>query len=94
MDLFSSFLTGQGIGLVLFLFYALIFIFLGGGLFFLLIRPIVLWYFKVKSIDQRLEENNRLQSQILEQLKTLNYRKSIDEEVEEPKKDYSSYMPK
>ena len=53
MDLFSSFLTGQGFGIGLFVVYAFVFIFLGGGLFYLLIRPIVLWYFKVKFGNSR-----------------------------------------
>lgn len=105
MDLFSSFLAGQGLGLWLFLFYAFLFIFLGGGLFYLLIRPIVLWYFKVKSIEKKLEENNKIQAQILEQLKILNCYRDVDLDgswretktstpKEEPKKDYSAYMPK
>lgn len=105
MDFFSSFLVGQGIGIWLFLVIVLVYIFFGFGLFFLLVRPIVLWYFKVKSIEKKLEENNKIQAKILEQLKILNCYRDVDLDSswgetktstpkEEPKKDYSAYMPK
>ena len=105
MDLFSSFIQGQTAGLIILLIYAILFIFCGFGLLFLLIRPIILWYFKVKSIEKKLEENNKIQAQILEQLKILNCYRGDDlndswgktktsTPKEEPQKDYSAYMPK
>ena len=106
MDWFSTFLTGQVAGIWLILFYAFLIIFGGGGLFFLLIRPVVLWYFKLKSIEKKLEENNKLQAQILEQLKIFNCWSGDEVDrycsraaktsstSEESKKDYSAYMPK
>jgi hypothetical protein len=98
MDMFSSFLAGQGIGLFLFLLYILIFVFFGFGLFYLLVRPVILWYFKINKLERSLEESNRLQSQILEQLKILNcWHPAVTSKNDTDKDstpDHSAYMPK
>lgn len=92
MDWLETLVVGQGIGLWLFIAVAMIYIFLGFGLFFLLVRPIILWYFKIRAIVKRLDENNKLQSQILEQLKIMNASK--EEKGTKTETDHSSYMPK
>ena len=54
-----------------YLFYSLVIVVLivivGGGIY-LILRPLVLWYFKIYSIESELQENNALLRGILDEL--------------------------
>lgn len=61
-----------------------------GGIY-LILRPLVLWYFKIYSIETELKENNALLRGILEELTKKNIQTPSSPQ---PKEDYSKYMPK
>ena len=61
-----------------------------GGIY-LILRPLVLWYFKIYSIETELKENNALLRGILDELSKNN---SQTPSSHQPKEDYSKYMPR
>lgn len=77
-----------------YLFYSLavvaLIIIVGGGIY-LILRPLVLWYFKIYSIETELKENNALLRGILDELSKNN---SQTLSSHQPKEDYSKYMPR
>ena len=62
----------------------------GGGIY-LILRPLVLWYFKIYSIETELKENNALLRGILDELSKNNIQTPSSNQ---PKEDYSKYMPR
>jgi len=58
-----------------YLFYSLavvvLIVIVGGGIY-LILRPLVLWYFKIYSIETELKENNALLREICDELKKKN----------------------
>lgn len=94
-DLLNLFGISLGFGLF---YLALFFVFYGG--FCLLIRPLILWYFKINKIIQEQENTNFFLEKILEELeKQSDYssteHKYFEKPVEQSKEtDYSKYMPK
>ena len=64
---------------------------LGWGIY-LLLRPLVLWYFKIYTVVSELQENNALLREIRDELKKKNMQTSST--TQQPKEDYSKYMPK
>ena len=66
-------------------------IILGGGIY-LVLRPLVLWYFKIYTVVSELQENNALLREILDELRNKNIQASSTRQ--QPKEDYSKYMPK
>ena len=83
----SDFISG-------YLFYSLavvaLIVIVGGGIY-LILRPLVLWYFKIYSIETELKENNALLRGILDELSKNN---SQTPSSNQPKEDYSKYMPR
>lgn len=77
-----------------YLFYSLavvaLIVVVGGGIY-LILRPLVLWYFKIYTIETELKENNALLRGILEELTKKNIQTPSSPQ---PKEDYSRYMPK
>lgn len=77
-----------------YLFYSLtvvvLIVIVGGGIY-LILRPLVLWYFKIYSIETELKENNALLRGILDELSKNN---SQTPSSHQPKEDYSKYMPR
>ena len=77
-----------------YLFYSLtvvvLIVIVGGGIY-LILRPLVLWYFKIYSIETELKENNALLRGILDELSRNN---SQTPSSHQPKEDYSKYMPR
>ena len=77
-----------------YLFYSLVIVVLivivGGGIY-LILRPLVLWYFKIYSIETELKENNALLRGILDELSKNNIQTPSSNQ---PKEDYSKYMPR
>ena len=67
-----------------------LFVIVGGG-FYLLLRPLYLWYFKIYTIESELKENNALLRDILEELRERNINTPSSQQ---PKEDYSKYMPR
>ena len=63
----------------------------GGGIY-LLLRPLVLWYFKIYTIVSELEENNALLREIRDELRKKDIQ--IPASTQQPKEDYSRYMPR
>ncbi len=61
-----------------------------GGIY-LILRPLILWYFKIYSIESELKENNALLRGILEELAKKNIQIPSSNH---PKEDYSRYMPR
>jgi len=78
-----------------YLFYSLVIVVLivivGGGVY-LILRPLVLWYFKIYSIESELKENNALLREILDELRNKNIQTPAS--TQQPKEDYSKYMPR
>ena len=64
--------------------------FICGGVY-LILRPLILWYFKIYSIVDELKMNNELLREIHDELIKMN---SQTHPAEQPKEDYSRYMPK
>ena len=62
-----------------------------GGCIYLILRPLVLWYFKIYSIESELQENNALLRGILDELAKKNVQTPSSNQ---PKEDYSKYMPR
>ena len=77
-----------------YLFYSLavvaLIVIVGGGIY-LILRPLVLWYFKIYSIETELKENNALLREICDELKKKNIQTPSSLK---PKEDYSKYMPR
>ena len=63
----------------------------GGGIY-LVLRPLLLWYFKIYTVVSELQENNALLREILDELRNKNIQASSTRQ--QPKEDYSKYMPK
>ena len=76
--------------LFLSLYVVAIFVIFGGGVY-LILRPLVLWYFKIYTIVSELQENNALLRGILDELAKKNIQSPSSHQ---PKEDYSKYMPK
>lgn len=66
------------------------FIIIYGGMY-LILRPLVLWYFKIYTIESELKENNALLRDILDELRERNINAPSSHQ---PKEDYSRYMPR
>ena len=64
---------------------------LGGGIY-LVLRPLVLWYFKIYTVVSELQENNALLREIRDELKKKNMQAPTS--TQPPKEDYSKYMPR
>ena len=62
----------------------------GGGIF-LILRPFVLWYYKIYTIVDELQMNNALLRGILDELTKRN---TQTQSSRQPQEDYSRYMPK
>ena len=62
----------------------------GGGIF-LILRPLVLWYYKIYTIVDELQMNNALLREILDELMKRN---TQTQSSQQPQEDYSRYMPK
>lgn len=59
---------------------------------YLLFRPLILWYFKIYSIESELKENNALLREILDELRNKDIQTPAS--TKQPKEDYSKYMPR
>ena len=77
--------------LIFSLFVVVLIVVLGGGIY-LLLRPLVLWYFKIYTIVSELEENNALLREIRDELRRKDIR--VPASTQQPKEDYSKYMPR
>ena len=64
---------------------------LGGGIY-LVLRPLVLQYFKIYTVVSELQENNALLREIRDELKKKNMQ--TPSTTQQLKEDYSKYMPK
>ena len=64
----------------------------GGGGIYLVLRPLLLWYFKIYTVVSELQENNALLREILDELRNKNIQASSTRQ--QPKEDYSKYMPR
>lgn len=62
-----------------------------GGIY-LVLRPLLLWYFKIYTVVSELQENNALLREIRDELRKKNIQASST--TQQPKEDYSKYMPK
>jgi hypothetical protein len=58
---------------------------------YLILRPLFLWYFKIYAILSELQENNALLRGILDELTKKNNQTPSSQQ---PKEDYSRFMPK
>lgn len=67
------------------------FIVIVGGGIYLILRPLVLWYFKIYTLVSELQENNALLREIRDELMKRNNQTSSSQP---PKEDYSKYMPR
>ncbi len=72
------------------IFVVALIIFIYGGIC-LILRPLVLWYFKIYTIVDELQMNNALLRKILDELMKRNTQIPSSNH---PKEDYSRYMPK
>ena len=72
------------------IFVVALFIFIYGGIC-LILRPLVLWYFKIYTIVDELQMNNALLRKILDELMKRNIQIPSSNH---PKEDYSRYMPR
>ena len=68
----------------------LIFVGVSGG-FLLILRPLILWYYKIYGLMSELQENNALLREIRDELKKKNVQMPTQQKQNE---DYSKYMPK
>lgn len=82
-DFVSGYFTIILLGVVVFLVF--------GGVIYLILRPLVLWYFKIYTMVSELQSSNALLREILEELKKRNIQTSLSQQVKE---DYSRFMPK
>ena len=73
------------------LFIAAFIVVIGGGIY-LLLRPFVLWYFKIYTIESELKINNALLREIRDELRKKNIQTPTS--TQQPKEDYSKYMPR
>ena len=83
-NLISNYLTFS-------LFIVVLIVVLGGGIY-LLLRPLVLWYFKIYTVVSELKENNALLREILDELRNKDIQTPAS--TQQPKEDYSKYMPR
>lgn len=83
-ELVSNYLTFVLVAVALIVFF-------GGGIY-LVLRPLVLWYFKIYTVVSELQENNALLREIRDELKKKNMQ--APSMTQQPKEDYSKYMPK
>lgn len=83
-ELVSNYLT--------FVLVAVAFIVFFCGCIYLVLRPLVLWYFKIYTVVSELQENNALLREIRDELKKKNMQ--APSMTQQPKEDYSKYMPK
>lgn len=83
-NLISNYLTFS-------LFIVVLIVVLGGGIY-LLLRPLVLWYFKIYTVVSELKENNALLREILDELRNKDIQTPAS--TKHPKEDYSKYMPR
>lgn len=77
--------------LYLSLFVVVLFVVVSGGVY-LLLRPLVLWYFKIYTVVSELKENNALLREMLDELRNKNIQTPAS--TQRPKEDYSKYMPR
>lgn len=64
---------------------------IGVGGIYLILRPLVLWYFKIYTLVSELRENNALLKEIRDEL----VKRDIQTPTyQQPKEDYSRYMPR
>lgn len=82
-DFISSYVTVLLFAITMFILF--------GGVIYLIMRPLVLWYFKIYTIVSELQENNALLRGILEELTNRNV---LTPSSHQPKEDHSKYMPK
>lgn len=86
------------------LFFVLLFVVVSGG-FLLILRPFVLWYYKIYTLVSELKENNALLREIRDELRLQNTPRIVprrnDTEAapsanhpQQSAADYSAYMPK
>ena len=85
--------------------FLLIGLFLGLGVY-LILRPLLLWYFKIYAIVSELQENNALLREIRDELREQNLlhsssrhsaprqEDSVQSVSQQPKEEYSKYMPR
>ena len=83
-DFISNYLTFS-------LFIVLIVVVFVGGIY-LILRPLILWYFKIYTIVSELKENNALLTEIRDELRKKNIQ--VPASTQHPKEDYSKYMPR
>lgn len=83
-ELVSNYLTFVLVAVALIVFF-------GGGIY-LVLRPLVLWYFKIYTVVSELQENNALLREIRDELKKKNMQ--APSTTQQSKEDYSKYMPK
>lgn len=83
-ELISNFLYFSLCAVVLFVVFS-------GGVY-LLLRPLVLWYFKIYTVVSELKENNALLREMLDELRNKNIQTPAS--TQRPKEDYSKYMPR
>ena len=86
-DLISDLFSGY---LIYLLFVVTAFIIIYGGMY-LILRPLVLWYFKINTLVSELRENNALLREILDELSNRNTPTPYSHQSKE---DYSKYMPR
>lgn len=77
--------------LIFSLFVVALIVVIGGGVY-LLLRPLVLWYFKIYTVVSELKENNALLREMLDELRNKNIQTPAS--TQRPKEDYSKYMPR
>lgn len=82
-DLLFNYLKGS-------LFLVLLFVAVSGG-FLLILRPLVLWYYKIFGLMSKLQENNALLREIRDELRKKNV---LSPSHQKESEDYSKYMPK
>ena len=61
------------------------------GGFLLILRPLILWYYKIYGLMSELQENNALLREIRDELKKRNVQMPTQQKQNE---DHSKYMPK
>ena len=84
-------MSDQTFGSVIFFTVIIVLSLLFTGGFYLILRPLVLWYFKVYSIMSELKESNELLREIRDELTKRN---NQTPSYQQPKEDYSKYMPR
>jgi len=72
------------------LFVVVLILVIYGGIW-LILRPLVLWYFKIYTLVSELKENNALLKEILDELMRRNNQAPSSQRSQE---DYSKYMPR